>query len=498
MNRIENPQPVHASHRVRPRVLGRDRTPARQQAAIQPNTGTAGTRVDRPQASATPIENAVRLMSETAHDLRSPLTTVREAIRLVREGDAGDLSTDQAELLGVAMDQCDCIDQMVSEMVQLERLRTGAPRANRRWIELEEIRNSVDETLRPWALPKKIDLLWDLVPHQAVFADASMIRRLVVNLAVNAIRASDENQFVLIRFSVKRDGETVGCDVIDQGSGMDERTLRRIARHQVSFSGGEGLGLTICRQLAAVHFSSLQIRSQVDEGTQVSFELPASGPHSVATAWIRWRQSILAPRHRPERRSEPLAQHHSRAMATRSRPVTVQLHQSDAGPRFKDTFAAGIVTLGATVSREAADQFCGVMARELRKFDLAYRIDTRRWVWALDADANSVVDRMDTINAAAASCMEGVRSTWGQPQFIPIAGRGAAARLSDLMVRESLSAASCVHGLAQDEVRLGTAPIGPSVTASERLDEELRRLSRQMRSQSRHLQQQSQGLRPRV
>ena len=46
------------------------------------------------------------------------------------------------------MDQCDCMFQMIEEMVQLERLRTGIPRVDRQWVSIAEIRKSIEETLR--------------------------------------------------------------------------------------------------------------------------------------------------------------------------------------------------------------------------------------------------------------------------------------------------------------------------------------------------------------
>ncbi len=75
-------------------------------------------------------------MSETAHDIRSPLTTIRESVRLVHDGDLGAVNDDQKSCLAAAIDQCNCLDQMVGEMVQVERLRTGLPRARRSWVSL--------------------------------------------------------------------------------------------------------------------------------------------------------------------------------------------------------------------------------------------------------------------------------------------------------------------------------------------------------------------------
>jgi hypothetical protein len=479
---------------------------------------------DQPvRGDAVQLNGAVRLMSETAHDLRSPLTTVREAIRLVHDGDLGQVTVEQSELLKTAIDQCDCIEQMVGEMMQMERLRTGAPRASRRWITIDEIRATIDQTLRPWAIPRQIDVLWDADIHSrgtakpTVYADPSMIRRLVVNLVVNAIRASVEGQEILIRFAASRGGNFVRCSVIDQGRGIDPEDLKRIAEHHVSFSAGEGLGLTICRQLAAVHFSALEIRSRRGAGTEVSFELPAAGPRSVAAAWARWRvvmkrlssDSISRPLVRPRRRdgipgqsisSTPDSAQTIRldSPAENQRSVVVELHHRDTKPRVSSCFAAGVVTLGAAVSRQAADQFGEVLDRELQMFDISYRVETRQWVWVFDADQDSVVQRIESIDHATRVGLDGVRSTWSEPQIIPVDLKSSATRLSDLMVRQALFASTIDHGLVHDEVRLGTAPISPSDSAVQRLDAELRRLSHQMRKQTQRLKQQSLSLRPNV
>ena len=83
-------------------------------------------------------------MSETAHDLRSPLTTVRESMRLIKDGGNASLTSEEILYLDAAMDQCDCMFQMINEMVQLLRLRTGIPRVDRQWVSISKIRQSIE------------------------------------------------------------------------------------------------------------------------------------------------------------------------------------------------------------------------------------------------------------------------------------------------------------------------------------------------------------------
>ncbi len=446
-------------------------------------------------------EAAARLMSETAHDLRSPLTTVRESVRIVHDGDLGDLTSDQKMCLASAIDQCDCLEQMIGEMVQLERLRTGTPKVHRRWVPVSRVRSAIDETLRPWALPRQIDVLWDGAdgPERKVFADVGMLRRLVVNLVTNAIRVTREGGSILIRLEKIRDGEALRWSVVDQGTGIGEADMQIIAERQVSLGGGEGLGLAICRQLAALHFSSLQIRSRLGTGTQVSFETAAAGPRSVADAWARWRVARRGPLKQPQQRGETSSNelaNESKRMRLDPPALTIELSHEATSPRCQDRLAAGIVSLGGTVSRDAADQFDEMFQSQMQMFDLVYRVETRRWVWVMDCDTHGIEDRIESIDDTIKAKIPTIRTNWSAPQMIPVDSRRTHARLSDLLVRESLSASSINYGLDHNDVRPGTAPIEPSDVAAERLEQELRRLSMQLKKQTTRLQQQAENLRP--
>ncbi len=447
-------------------------------------------------------EAAVRLISETAHDLRSPLTAVRESIRLVRDGDLGPINDDQQFCLESAVNQCGCIEQMVGEMVQLERLRTGTPRVCRQTVSVTDVRAAVDNTLSPWAVPRDISILWDGAddPNMKVFADPAMLRRLVVNLATNAIRASGEGGFVLMRVARIRHGETIRWSVVDRGRGISEKEMLRITDRDVSYAGGEGLGLAISRQLAALHFSPLKIRSRLGRGTEVSFETPVAGPRSVASVWTAWRVGFMTParatRSQEDGSLEWTSQSGDRQMRLDSSAVSASLSHEASRPRCSDALSAGSVALGSTVSRSAADQFDIDFQSQMQMFELAYRVDTRRWVWCLDADLESAKNRIESIAEGLSSRIPGIRMNWSDPKSIPLDEHRTVWQVSDLLVRQSLCVSTIAPGFGSDEVRPGTGPIAPSVIAAARLEAELQRLTSDFRSQSDKLQQQAKKLRP--
>jgi hypothetical protein len=199
---------------------------------------------------------------------------------------------------------------------------------------------------------------------------------------------------------------------------------------------------------------------------------------------------------REEAAAAPLGS--SRRMRLDPPEVTIRLSHESISPRSADRLSAGIVTLGAAVSRETADQFDQVLQSQSQMFDLIYRVHTRRWVWVLDADADGAQERIDSIVDAVNTKLPAARMKWSAARMIPIDRRRTQSRLSDLLVRETL--ASVVSSTVRDnnEVRPGTPPLELSEVAARRLDEELRRLASRLCWQTEKLQQHARSLRPKA
>ena len=438
---------------------------------------------------------AFRIMSETAHDLRAPLTTIRESIRVVRDGDLGTLNESQQQCLAAAINQCDCVNQMVGDMVQLERLRTGMPQAHRTWVSVTAIQESISQTLQPWVMPRKIRVIWDISaePCAKIFADANLLRRLVVNLVANAIRVTPEGESIMIRVQ-PAGNESLRWSVVDQGPGISEVDLRQIANRHVSSSGGEGLGLSICRQISALHFSDLRIESRVGIGTSVSFHTAINGPVGVADLWATWR---VQQQQRTDRVAQMIGPSRDRKVRI-DRPVAeIQLSADGCDPICEEGFAAGSVAMGAMVSKQTLNAFDELIQSKMRMFDLVYRIDARHWAWVFDADLRAAQRRIDEINVAMKAKAPDARLTWSQTQMVPIHPQRTISRVSDLLVRQTLASAKNPNPFADvNQVRLGTAGIGESQSATRRLEAELRWLTSRVKSQASRLMQDRNRLRP--
>jgi hypothetical protein len=439
------------------------------------------------------------MLSETAHDVRGPLASAIESVRLVHDGELGLISAEQRDFLASAIDQCHCIDHMIGEMVQVERLRSGVPRIRRQWVNLAAIRHGIEETLHAWTTPRKINVVWDInASHDAtVYGDVSMIQRLIVNLVANAVRETPEGDSILIGVHKIASSDSLQWSVVDRGRGMTEAEMRSISARQVSNSGGEGLGLSICRQLAALHFSPLQIESRAGTGTAVSFRTPSGGPASVAERWSKWRVNQREPLRTPVSRhdkqvvlSNPSTRdtNHVRVDAP---SVTIQLESEGVRPKVDDRVAAGTVTLGAAMPSDVAESFDLLLQHRASMFDMVYRADTRTWVWMFDANTKMAESLIDEINEDAAKKIPNIRLSWTDPQSIPLDGGRTVTRVTEMLIRNCLATPSTQHEADSD-----ADDMPHSDTAEQRLDEELHRLGKRLLRQSSQFQAQARRIRP--
>ena len=104
-----------------------------------------------------------------------------------------------------------------------------------------------------------------------ILADNDLLRRAVLNLLLNAFRASRANCTVMIR--VERKGANASIIIVDTGCGIVPDDLPQVtAPYFTRFQGGSGLGLTMVDQIANAHGWRLRIKSTFGQGTQVSLD----------------------------------------------------------------------------------------------------------------------------------------------------------------------------------------------------------------------------------
>lgn len=214
------------------------------------------------------------------HDVLQPLQAARLTLSALAEMEDGQPG---GPLVGQVDQALSIVEDLLRTMLDLSRLETGALRPKIQPVDLNEIFNSVVGGLLPLAVDKGITLRFRKTRFW-VMSDPLMLRRIVQNLAANAVRYTEVGHVLIC---ARPRGREVCIAVYDTGPGIAaaerEVIFQEFERGEASERGkslGFGLGLSIVRRMSAALKHEIFLRS--DEGRGSCFGLRA--PRTLAVA----------------------------------------------------------------------------------------------------------------------------------------------------------------------------------------------------------------------
>ncbi len=214
-----------------------------------------------------------------SHELRSPLTSMREAAHLLRDEVPGGLNPKQARLVEIIEDSTDRLLRLVNQILDLSRLRAGMLPIERQPLDLAwVVRRAVDE-LRPQAEQAGLRLEIEQTGDRfETVGDTDRLVQVVVNLVANAIRFTPRGGRVAIRLIDA--GPELEVHVEDTGLGIPADALPHIFdwyQQAHRRRGGSGLGLPIVRGLVEAHGGRVTVESHEGKGSRFTVLLPRQG-----------------------------------------------------------------------------------------------------------------------------------------------------------------------------------------------------------------------------
>jgi signal transduction histidine kinase len=227
------------------------------------------------------------LVSTVAHQFRTPLTSLRMAIHLCLEGVAGPLSPKQQDLLYAGREECERLQGIVDELLDLARLQSGAIALDLEDVAPEALLEEAAKAHRAEAQAKKLALeVEPVLDETRVRADPQRLRLVFQNLLENALQHTPEGGRVSLR--AREDGGSVRFEVADSGPGIPEdqqaRIFDKFYRAPGGGAGGAGLGLSIARDVVRAHGGEIGVESAPGRGSTFWFTLPRAGSPSGAVA----------------------------------------------------------------------------------------------------------------------------------------------------------------------------------------------------------------------
>lgn len=217
------------------------------------------------------------LISKIAHELRSPLTSVKGfSATLVKRWDR---FTDEQRLQFVETIHSDAerMGRIVSEVLDLARLEANRLEIHPVDVEIAPIARQSAEHLE--GLPGGERVVVTISDEQTAHVDPERLGHILRNVIENSIKFSDEGE---IKVTAQSTGENVEIVVEDQGVGIEAERLDGLfsgpaPQGQRSGPSGTGLGLYLTRRLLEAHKGSISVTSEPGKGARFVLVLPVSG-----------------------------------------------------------------------------------------------------------------------------------------------------------------------------------------------------------------------------
>jgi len=219
-------------------------------------------------------------VSIVAHELRTPMTSIKGYIDLILQGAVGEVNQGQRHFLGIAKSNVDRLSDLISDLLDTARIDAGRVRLEPEPVQIAELVSSVCESIAETLRERELTLIVEKAPSLPVIqADRNRVIQVLTNLLSNAYRYTPPGGE--IRVSMGLDEANVWVSVADTGIGIAVQDREKIFepfyranQEMVNQQTGTGLGLPIVRSLIEMHGGTIKLETELGVGSTFSFTLP--------------------------------------------------------------------------------------------------------------------------------------------------------------------------------------------------------------------------------
>ena len=217
------------------------------------------------------------LIANVSHDLKTPLTMVKSYAEMIRDL-SGDNPEKREKHLQVIIEEADRLNLLVSDLLTLSKMQSGAIVIDRTDFEL---RPEVESVLMYYKLLREEEgyiVNFECPDDIRVNGDPERLKQVFANLINNALKFCGDDRTVNV--IIRKKGRSALCQIQDHGIGISAEDLAHIweryykaSSNMVRTTSGTGLGLSIVKEILSLHKVRYGVDSTLGEGTTFWFEL---------------------------------------------------------------------------------------------------------------------------------------------------------------------------------------------------------------------------------
>ncbi len=223
-------------------------------------------------------------LSVVTHELKTPLTSIEGYSRLLVMGKGGHLTETQREFVQTIVDQSRILKEMVQNLLDITRIEGQNLPINPALVDPFEEARTAAGRIRGSVQSRGLTLEVDIreVPDTRIHVDPFRLQQILGNLLNNALKFTEPGGTITLR--AWRDAGTVHMAVEDTGRGIPAEAIPhlfdkfyQVTQGDTRLSGGAGLGLYICKQLAEAQGGTIDVVSDVGKGSTFTLRFPVAG-----------------------------------------------------------------------------------------------------------------------------------------------------------------------------------------------------------------------------
>ncbi len=216
-------------------------------------------------------QQKARFIATASHELRTPITNLKTRLYLISK--QPEKLNDNLEVLTLVTDR---MQKLVDDLLDVSRFEHNIIELKREPVEIQKLITDVVRIQEPEAVHKHIEIKADLPSDQIIIkADESRLSQVITNLITNAINYTPEGG--TIRIAAIPTPQQIEINVQDTGIGIPSDLVSQVFQpfFRVSdYTSGMGLGLSITREIVALHGGQINVSSEQNVGTIFSITLP--------------------------------------------------------------------------------------------------------------------------------------------------------------------------------------------------------------------------------
>jgi signal transduction histidine kinase len=226
------------------------------------------------------VENLRReLIANVSHDLRTPIAIIRGYVETLQMKEETITIEERKQYINTVRESAEKLERLVNELFELSKLEANQVLAKKEPFIISELVSDISNKYQLIAETKNISINTVLSKElPPVFADVSLIERVMQNLIDNALKFTPSGGKIEIK-TIKSTDNNVEISVTDNGIGIPENDREQIfaryykANNFTDLKNSTGLGLAIAKKILDLHQTTLDLVSKENAGSSFIFKL---------------------------------------------------------------------------------------------------------------------------------------------------------------------------------------------------------------------------------